>query len=131
MLTKLLKAKIHRATVTFTDVDYHGSITIDPLLLEASGMLVNEAVLIADCDNGNRFETYIIPGEPGSGVIGINGAAARLTAVGHKVIILTFGQFEPEEVAEHRSRVVLVDARNRITEVIEHATTTYAPVATG
>lgn len=124
MLTKLLKAKIHRATVTFTDVDYHGSITIDPLLLEASGMLVNEAVLIADCDNGNRFETYIIPGEPGSGVIGINGAAARLTAVGHKVIILTFGQFEPAEAAEHRSRVVLVDEKNRATEVIEHATTT-------
>lgn len=129
MLTKLLKAKIHRATVTFTDVDYHGSITVDPLLLEASGMLVNEAVLIADCDNGNRFETYIIPGEPGSGVIGINGAAARLTAVGHKVIVMTFGQFEPEEATEHRSRVVLVDARNRVTEVIEHATTTYAPVA--
>ncbi|SRR5690606_39734017 len=124
MLTKLLKAKIHRATVTFTDVDYHGSITIDPLLLEASGMLVNEAVLIADCDNGNRFETYIIPGEPGSGVIGINGAAARLTAVGHKVIILTFGQFESAEAAEHRSRVVLVDEKNRATEVIEHATTT-------
>jgi len=128
MLTKLLKAKIHRATLTFTDVDYHGSITVDPLLLEASGMLVNEAVLIADCDNGNRFETYIIPGEPGSGVIGINGAAARLTAVGHKVIVMTFGQFEPEEAAEHRSRVVLVDARNRVTEVLEHATTSYTPV---
>ena len=122
MLTKLLKAKIHRATVTFTDVDYHGSITIDPLLLEASGMLVNEAVLIADCDNGNRFETYIIPGEPGSGVIGINGAAARLTAVGHKVIIITFGQFEPEEVLDHRSRTVLVDEQNRPTDVIEWAT---------
>ena len=79
MLLKLLKAKIHRATVTFTDVNYHGSITIDPDLLHASGMLVNEAVLIADCENGNRFETYIIPGERGSGVIGINGAAARLT----------------------------------------------------
>ncbi len=127
MLTKLLKAKIHRATVTFTDVDYHGSITIDPLLLEASGMLVNEAVLIADCDNGNRFETYIIPGEPGSGVIGINGAAARLTAVGHKVIILTFGQFDTEEMLEHRSRVVLVDGRNRVTDVIEHATGSYTP----
>jgi aspartate 1-decarboxylase len=128
MLTKLLKAKIHRATVTFTDVDYHGSITIDPLLLEASGMLVNEAVLVADCDNGNRFETYIIPGEPGSGTIGINGAAARLTALGHKVIIITFGQFEPEEIAEHRSRVVLVDSANRVTEILEHATTSFAPV---
>lgn len=84
MLLKLLKAKIHRATVTFTDVNYHGSITIDADLLEASGMLPNEAVLISDCENGSRFETYIIPGPRGSGTIGINGAAARLTAVGHR-----------------------------------------------
>ena len=122
MLTKLLKAKIHRATVTFTDVDYHGSITIDPLLLRDADMLVNEAVLIADCDSGSRFETYIIPGEPGSGVIGINGAAARLTAVGNKVIVMTFGLFEPSQLDGHRSRVVMVDGRNRRTEVIEHAT---------
>ena len=131
MLTKLLKAKLHRATVTFTDVDYHGSITIDPLLLEASGMVVNEAVLIADCDNGNRFETYIIPGEPGSGTIGINGAAARLTAVGHRVIVMTFGQFEPHEVPEHRARVILVDDRNRPTQTIDQPTTGYAPVEVG
>lgn len=122
MLTKLLKAKIHRATVTFTDVEYPGSVTIDPLLLESAGLLVNEAVLIADCDNGHRFETYIIPGEVGSGTIGINGAAARLTAVGHKVIILAFGHFEPHELEEHKSRVLLVDEENRLTEVIEHGT---------
>lgn len=122
MLTKLLKAKIHRATVTFTDVDYHGSITIDPLLIEAAGLLVNEAVLIADCDNGNRFETYIIPGEPGSGTIGINGAAARLTALGHKVIILAFGHFEADELEQHKSRVLLVDDENRQTDLIEHGT---------
>jgi aspartate 1-decarboxylase len=127
MLTKLLKAKLHRVTVTFTDVEYHGSITVDPLLLEASGMLVNEAVLVADCDNGNRFETYIIPGEPGSGVIGINGAAARLTAVGHRVIVMTFGLFETEEALEHRSRVVLVDEKNRVTQTLEHPTTSYDP----
>lgn len=127
MLTKLLKAKIHRATVTQTDPEYHGSITIDPLLLEASGMLVNEAVLVADCENGNRFETYIIPGQPGSGIIGINGAAALLTAVGHKVIILTFGQFDEAEVLEHRSRVVLVDEQNRLTRVLEHATQSFVP----
>src|SRR5690606_41313228 len=129
MLTKLLKAKIHRATVTFTDVDYHGSITIDPLLLEGAGLLVNEAVLIADCDNGNRFETYIIPGEPGSGTIGINGAAARLTAVGHKVIILAFGHFEAQELEHHQSRGLLVDDENRQTDVIEHGTR--VPVAAG
>jgi aspartate 1-decarboxylase len=122
MLTKLLKAKIHRATVTFTDVEYPGSVTVDPHLLEAAGLLVNEAVLIADCENGNRFETYIIPGTPGAGEIGINGAAARLTAVGNKVILLAFGHFEAGELGSHRSRVVLVDDRNRRTDVIEHAT---------
>ena len=79
MLTRLLKAKIHRATVTMTDVNYHGSITIDSDLLKATGLLPNEAVVVADCDNGARFETYIIPGKSGSGIIGINGAAARLS----------------------------------------------------
>ena len=126
MLSKLLKAKIHRATVTQTDPLYHGSITIDPLLLEASGMMTNEAVLIADCENGNRFETYIIPGEPGSGVIGINGAAALLTGTGHRVIIITFGHFDEAETAEHRSRTVLVDEKNRVTEVLEHETQSFS-----
>jgi aspartate 1-decarboxylase len=122
MLTKLLKAKLHRAVVTFTDVDYHGSITIDSDLLARSGLLPNEAVVIADCENGSRFETYIIPGEPGSGMIGINGAAARLTAVGHRVIIMSYVMATEAEVATHRSRVVLLDDHNRPTDVIEHAT---------
>lgn len=122
MLLKLLKAKIHRATVTFTDVNYHGSITIDPDLLHASGMLVNEAVLIADCENGNRFETYIIPGERGSGVIGINGAAARLTRLGNRVIIMSFVQATPEEAKTHKSRVVIANEKNGIAEIVEHAT---------
>ena len=95
MLTKLLKAKLHRATVTFTDVNYHGSITIDADLLRATGLLPNEAVIVADADNGNRFETYVIVGEPGSGVIGVNGAAARLTQVGHRVIVMSFVQATP------------------------------------
>ncbi len=123
MLTTLLKAKIHRATVTFTDVNYPGSVTVDPLLLRAAGMVVNEKVLIADCDSGSRMETYIIPGEPGKGEIGINGAAARLTAVGNKVILLTFGHFEPDEIERHESRVVLVDDANRHTETLRHGTT--------
>ncbi len=123
MLTKLLKAKIHRATVTFTDVNYHGSITIDPELLHASGLLPNEAVIVADCDNGNRFETYIIVGEPGSGIIGVNGAAARLTSVGHRVIVMSFVLADAREIAEHRSRVVIVDAANKAVETIEHAST--------
>lgn len=127
MLSKLLKAKIHRATVTQTDPNYHGSITIDPVLLEAAGMITNEAVLIADCENGNRFETYIIPGAPGSGAIGINGAAALLTGVGHRVIILSFGHFDEQEAAEHRSRVILVDEKNRVQDVLEHPTVSYAP----
>ena len=122
MLTRLLKAKIHRATVTFTDVNYHGSITIDRDLLRATGLLPNEAVIVADCDNGNRFETYIIPGESGSGVIGINGAAARLTQLGHKVIILAFALAGPQEVVGHMSTVVICDARNRVAETIRHPT---------
>jgi aspartate 1-decarboxylase len=122
MLTRLLKAKIHRATVTQTDVNYHGSITIDRDLLEATGLLPNEAVLIADCDNGNRFETYIIAGPAGSGVIGINGAAARLTQVGHKVIIIAFVLAERAELASHVARVALVDSQNRTVQVLEQRT---------
>jgi aspartate 1-decarboxylase len=120
MLTRLLKAKIHRATVTFTDVNYHGSITIDRNLLEACGMIPNEMVLVADCENGNRFETYIIPGEPGSGVIGVNGAAARLTALGHRVIILCFGLATPDEIPGHKAKVLIVDEKNKVVERIEH-----------
>lgn len=122
MLTKLLKAKIHRATVTFTDVNYHGSITIDSDLLKATGLLPNEAVMVADCENGNRFETYIIPGEAGSGTIAVNGAAARLTQVGHKVIVLSYVLATPAEVATHQSRVVILDEKNRIQETVEHKT---------
>jgi aspartate 1-decarboxylase len=121
MLLKLLKAKIHNATVTFTDVNYHGSITIDADLLSASGLLPNEAVIVADSENGNRFETYVITGEAGSGTIGINGAAARLSKVGNRVIIMSFAYLTPQEAAEHRSRVVIVDAKNRAVQTVEHA----------
>jgi aspartate 1-decarboxylase len=122
MFKKLLKAKIHRATVTQTDVDYHGSITIDRNLLDATGLLPNEAVLVADCENGNRFETYVIAGPAGSGTIGVNGAAARLTQAGHRVIIISFILATPQEAAGHSSRVLLVDASNRPLEVIQHPT---------
>ena len=114
MLTKLLKAKIHRATVTFTDVNYHGSVTIDKDLLKASGLLPNEAVLIADCENGNRFETYVIEGESGSGVIGINGAAAHLVQPGDLVIIISYAQVTDAEARALEPRVVHVDGDNRI-----------------
>lgn len=122
MFTRLLKAKIHRATVTFTDVNYHGSISIDRNLLEASGLLPNEAVLVADCENGNRFETYILPAEAGSGTIAINGAAARLSQVGHKVIIIGFILATGNEVANHNARIVIADAKNRPVEVFEQPT---------
>ena len=120
MLLKLLKAKIHRATVTQTDVNYHGSITIDTNLLKAAGLLPYEAVLVADCENGNRFETYILPGEAGSGMIGVNGAAARLTQVGHKVIIMGFVMATPEEAGKHKAKVIIADGKNRAAEVMEH-----------
>ena len=121
MLVKLLKAKIHNATVTYTDVNYHGSITIDADLLRASGMLPNEAVIVADSENGNRFETYVIVGEPGSGVIGINGAAARLSKMGNRVIVMSFVMATPQEAAEHRSRVIIVNSGNKVVETLEHA----------
>ncbi len=120
MLTRLLKAKIHLATVTLTDVNYHGSITIDSDLLKASGMLPNEAVLVADCENGNRFETYIIPGEAGSGMIGINGAAARLSAPGHRVIVMSFVLANSDEIASHRARVLIMDEHNKIKQSLQH-----------
>lgn len=123
MLIKLLRAKIHHARVTQTDVNYHGSITIDADLLRQSGMLPNEAVIVADCENGNRFETYVIRGEPGSGIIGINGAAARLSKVGNRVIIMSFALLDPSEVARHRARVVIADARNRAEQVLVHSST--------
>ena len=123
MLIKLLKSKIHNATVTATDVNYHGSITIDADLLSASGLVPNEAVIVADSENGNRFETYVIVGERGSGSIQINGAAARLSRVGNRVIIMSFVLVNKEEAAGHRSRVVIVDARNKAIETVEHGST--------
>ncbi|MGF1634639.1 MAG: aspartate 1-decarboxylase [Phycisphaerae bacterium] len=122
MLRKLLKSKIHRATVTFTDVNYPGSITIDRELIAAAGLLVNEAVVIADCENGNRFETYVIPGEAGSGTIGINGAAARLTSVGNKVIVLAYVLLEEQELEAHASTVVVADDANGVKQIIQHKT---------
>lgn len=123
MLRKLMTNKIHRATVTRCDLDYVGSITIDADLLAASGLRPNEAVAVLDLDNGNRFETYIIRGESGSGEIGVNGAAAHLTEVGHKVIVLAYGLFEPHEVDGHVATSVVVDADNRVDHVLRYDST--------
>jgi aspartate 1-decarboxylase len=120
MFLKLLKSKLHHAHVTFTDVNYHGSITIDAELMRAAGLRPNEAVVVADCENGNRFETYVIVGQAGSGIVGINGAAARLTQVGHRVIVMSFVLATPDEVPTHHSRVVICDRQNRACETVDH-----------
>ena len=110
----LLKAKIHRATVTQADLDYVGSITIDSELLYESGILEYEQVAIADIDNGNRFETYVIAGEAGSGIICLNGAAAKCVNVGDKVIIMAYAQMTPDEAKSHKPTVLFVDDNNKI-----------------
>ena len=110
----LLKAKIHRAVVKQADLDYVGSITIDSELLRESGIIEYEKVEIADIDNGNRFETYAIAGEAGSGIICLNGAAARCVNKGDKIIIMAYAQMTPEEAKTHKPTVLFVDVNNRI-----------------
>ncbi|MGO1286170.1 MAG: aspartate 1-decarboxylase [Brachybacterium sp.] len=114
MLRTLMTSKIHRATVTQADLHYVGSVTIDPALTEAAGLVENEQVTIVDITNGHRLITYVIEGERDSGVIGINGAAAHLVAPGDLVIIIAYGQLDETEVSAHRPRVVHVDESNRI-----------------
>jgi aspartate 1-decarboxylase len=113
MLVTLLRAKIHGAIITQANRDYVGSITIDTDLLKKSGLLPNERVLVADIHNGVRFETYIIAGEKGTGVVGINGAAAHLVKPGEKIIIMAFAQMTLEEAQTYQAGVLLVDADNR------------------
>lgn len=110
----LLKAKIHRAVVKQADLDYVGSITIDSRLLRESGILEYEKVEIADIDNGSRFETYAIAGEEESGIICLNGAAAKCVNVGDKVIIMAYAQMTPEEAKAHKPTVIFVDDNNQI-----------------
>lgn len=117
MLISMLKGKIHRATVVQAELNYVGSITVDPLLMEAANILEYEYVQIVDVENGNRFETYTIAGEPGSGMICLNGAAARQVAVGDHIIIMSYAQMTPEEAKEHKPHVVFVDDENKIKEV--------------
>ncbi|MEU8467344.1 aspartate 1-decarboxylase [Streptomyces sp. NPDC029006] len=114
MLRTLFKSKIHRATVTQADLHYVGSVTIDADLLDAADLLPGELVHIVDVTNGARLETYVIEGERGSGVIGINGAAAHLVHPGDLVIIISYAQVTDAEARELRPRVVHVDAGNRI-----------------
>ncbi|GAY08752.1 aspartate 1-decarboxylase [Pseudonocardia sp. N23] len=117
MFRTMMKSKIHRATVTQADLHYVGSVTVDLDLMEAADLLEGEQVAIVDITNGARLETYVIPGERGSGVIGINGAAAHLVHPGDMVILISYGQLDEAEVKAYDPRVVFVDARNRVVEV--------------
>lgn len=117
MQLTMLKGKIHRAVVKQAELNYVGSITIDPKLMEAAGILEYEQVQIVDVENGNRFETYTIDGEPGSGMICLNGAAARQVQVGDHVIIMAYCQMDTNEVKEHKPKVVFVDEDNHISRV--------------
>ena len=114
MFIKLLKSKLHRATVTDTKLHYPGSMAIDSVLMEAAGILPYESVLIADLNNGNRLETYVIPAEAGSGDIIILGAAAKLIQTNDMVIILGFGYFTPQEAKDHKPKVVVLGEGNKI-----------------
>jgi aspartate 1-decarboxylase len=109
----MLMGKVHRATVTDANLNYEGSLTLDPELMEAAGMLPYEQVQVLDVDNGSRLTTYLIEGERSSGQVVINGAAARLVAPGDKVIIVAYAEMEDEEARSHTPRVVLVDGSNR------------------
>ena len=117
MMRIMMKSKIHRATVTQADLDYVGSVTLDAALMEAADLLEGEQVAIVDITNGARIETYVIPGERGSGVIGINGAAAHLVHPGDLVIIMSYAVLSDAEARALKSTVVHVDEKNRIVKL--------------
>ena len=114
MLVKILKGKLHRATVTDTKLDYAGSILIDSVLMESAGILPYESVLVADLNNGNRLETYVVPAETNSGQVVILGAAAHLIQPKDIVIILSFGFFTPDQAKEFKPKILVLDENNKI-----------------
>ena len=117
MMRMMMKSKIHRATVTQADLHYVGSVTIDSALMEAADLLKGEQVAIVDVTNGARLETYVIPGEAGSGMIGINGAAAHLVSPGDMVIIISYAAMQDAEARAFRPKIVHVDEKNRIVKL--------------
>ena len=117
MTVQMLKGKIHRAVVVQAELNYVGSITVDPQLMEAAGILEYEKVQIVDVENGSRFETYTIEGERGSGMICLNGAAARMVQTGDHIIIMCYCDMTPEEAKNHKPKVVFVDGENHIARV--------------
>lgn len=118
MYRTVLNSKIHRATVTHADLDYVGSITLDRELMDLVGLVANEQVQVLDITNGNRLTTYVIEGERGSGVVGINGAAAHLIQAGDLVIICSYAQVNDEELKTHKPQIALVDSNNRLKELL-------------
>lgn len=129
MFRTMLKSKIHRATVTQCDLHYVGSVTIDADLMDAAGLLPGELIHLVDIDNGNRLQTYVIEGPRGSGIIGVNGAAARLVQNGDLVIIIAYAMVPDAEARELEPQVVFVDRQNRILEL--GGTPSHAPAGSG
>ena len=129
MLRTMMKSKIHRATVTQADLHYVGSVTVDRDLMDAADLLEGEQVAIVDITNGARLETYVIPGERGTGVLGINGAAAHLVHPGDLVILISYGQYDEAELHAYAPRVVFVDGQNRIADL--GANPAHAPEGSG
>lgn len=119
MLISLLKSKLHMATVTRTELTYHGSVTVDPELLTAVGLLPYEKVLIGNCSTGQRGETYVIVGQPGERQVQLNGAMARLAQPGDRIIIMSFASMTPDEAQRHHPRVAILDGKNDILEQFE------------
>jgi len=117
MMVHMLKSKIHRATITEANLDYIGSLTLDPNLMEAADMLAYERIQVLNINTGDRFETYIIEGERGSGIVCLNGAAARLGQPGDLIIALTYTFMDAQEAKSYMPKIVHVDARNTITSV--------------
>ncbi|MHB8580602.1 MAG: aspartate 1-decarboxylase [Ignavibacteriaceae bacterium] len=118
MTREMFKSKIHRATVTLAELYYEGSITIDKDLLSTADILPFEKVQVVNVNNGNRFETYTLEGPAGSGMICLNGPAARLGAVGDEVIIITYSEMTEEEAKKHQPKIVLVDKQNKVTKIL-------------
>ena len=117
MFVNIMKSKIHRARVTEANLNYVGSITIDEDLMDIADLMKNEKVQIVNNNNGNRFETYVIPGERGSGMICLNGAAARLVHPGDVIIIISYGMFERNEAKEYNPKIVFVNEENKVIDI--------------
>jgi aspartate 1-decarboxylase len=114
MLRLMLRSKIHRATVTDANLEYEGSLTVDPVLLEKASILPYEQVSVSNLNNGERFETYVIPGKPGSGEMVLNGPTARKGVKGDKVIVFCYEYFNEDELKTYKPKIVLVDENNRV-----------------